>query len=144
METPQTYKNHVRWYPLVHFIITPLLAFHLIWSLVVLIVYPNWDRAEYLLLAIILILVNFAARLQALKAQDRIIRLEETLRYRTLLSSELAAKACALSTGKIIALRFAADEELSALIERVLAGEFNTNREIKQAVQNWRGDYLRV
>ncbi len=97
-----------------------------------------------ILLAIGLLLLSLAARLQALKAQDRVIRLEESLRYSTILPDDLAQKAGKLKTGQIIALRFASDEELPQLVEKTLNGELNSSKEIKLAVKNWRGDYLRV
>jgi hypothetical protein len=144
MQETQNYSNHVRWYPLVHFILTPILIFNLIWQSVRLYQEPNWDRAENVLVAFALILLSLAARLQALRAQDRVIRLEESLRYRTILSPELYERAISLRTGQIIALRFASDAELPDLVARTLKGEFNTSKEIKLAVKNWRGDYLRV
>lgn len=101
-------------------------------------------RAESLLLAIALIGLQVAARLQALKAQDRVIRLEEKLRYSEILPADLAAEAYKLPIGKILALRFAPDEELPELVRKTLNGELKTSKEIKQAVKNWRGDYLRV
>ena len=80
----------------------------------------------------------------ALKAQDRVIRLEERLRHQELLTDELLAKSAALTPGQIIALRFASDAELPGLVERTLNGEFAKNKEIKNAVKNWRADYHRV
>lgn len=105
---------------------------------------PNWTLAFWTLLSITLILLALASRLMALKVQDRIIRLEERLRYNNILSSDLAAKANDLPLGQIIAMRFASDEELPALAERVLSGELKTGKDIKLAVKNWRGDHLRV
>ncbi len=144
MENTQNYQNHVRWFPLFHFVIMPLLLFNLIWQSVMLYQYPSWDRAESIVLAIGLMLLALSARLQALKAQDRVIRLEERLRYSEVLSNDLAQKAANLQTGQMIALRFASDEELPELVEKTLNGEFKDSKEIKLAVKNWRGDYLRV
>jgi len=73
-----------------------------------------------------------------------VIRLEERLRYREVLSPELVKRADGLRTGQIVALRFAPDDELAGLVERTLNGEFAKNKEIKQAIKNWRGDHLRV
>lgn len=144
MQKTQNFKNHVRWYPLVHFILVPILSFNVIWQAVRLYQEPNWDRAENLLVACAFVIFAVAARSQALKAQDRVIRLEETLRYAKLLTPDLAAKASNLASGNIIALRFASDEELSELVERILNNEFQNSKEIKRAIKNWRGDYLRV
>jgi hypothetical protein len=144
MQETQNYKNHVRWYPLVHFILMPIFLFNFIWQVVRLFQEQTWDRAENVLMAVAFILLNIAARQQALAAQDRVIRLEESLRYRALLPDELVEKASRLKTGQMIALRFASDEELSDLVTRTLNGEFKNSKEIKLAVKNWRGDYLRV
>ena len=144
MQETQNYKNHVRWYPLVHFVLMPLLLFNLIWQSVRLYQEPNWDRAENLLMALAFIVLAFTARAQALKAQDRTIRLEEILRYKSLLPQDLADKAGQLPIGKIVALRFAPDGELAELIGRILNNELQTSKEIKLAIKNWRGDYSRV
>lgn len=144
MPEQQTYKNHVRWYPLVHFVIIPLLVVNLGWQIYMLTQERTLDRAEMLLLAILFVLISTAARLQPLKVQDRIIRLEEKLRYYQLLPHDLAEKASQISTGKMIALRFAPDDELPELVGRILNGELNSGKEIKVAIQNWRGDHLRA
>jgi hypothetical protein len=116
----------------------------LIWQSVRLYQEPSWDRAENILMAVAFIILSLTARLQALKAQDRVIRLEESLRYQRLLPSDLFEKSSNLKTGQMVALRFASDEELPDLLNRTLKGEFKDTKEIKLAVKNWRGDYLRV
>ncbi len=144
MINQQSYANHVRWYPLVHFVIFPLLTILLIWSIVNLVTAPSAGNLWSLLLIIGVVLLSFAARLQALKAQDRLIRLEERLRYRELLGSDMCERAAGLRTSQMIALRFASDGELGELLERVLNGELTTSKDIKTAIREWRGDYLRV
>ena len=144
MPNTQTYKNHTRWYPLVHFIIFPLLTINLIWAIVCVFMEFDWYRAQFLLLSTAVVLLAFAARLQALKAQDRIIRLEERLRYTDLLEPELARMAYGLRTSQLIALRFASDEELPDLVRRISNGELTTSKEIKMAVKQWRPDHFRV
>ena len=148
MADKQTYANHTRWFPLVHFVIMPLLLLNLLSHIVRLFMAaPETGRktlAFWTLLSFVFILMVLAARVQALKAQDRVIRLEERLRYREVLSANLAAKASDLPVGQIIALRFASDAELPGLVERTLNGEFASTKEIKLAIKDWRGDYLRV
>lgn len=148
MADTQTYSNHTRWYPLFHFVVVPLLALNFLSHLVRLFLAPPESGrkilAFWVLLSITLILLALASRLMALKAQDRTIRLEERLRYREVLSPELAKRASDLPVSQIIALRFASDEELAGLVERTLNGEFAKTKDIKQAIKNWRGDYLRV
>lgn len=144
MEDKQNYQNHTRWYPLQHFILTPMLFAFLIYTIVQMYYLPDVDRAMLLFLALALIIQSLVARLNALRVQDRLIRLEEGLRYRIVLPKDLAEKAVNLRTWQVIALRFASDEELPELIERTLNREFQQGKEIKLAVKNWRSDHLRV
>lgn len=144
MAETQNYQNHVRYFPLVHFFLFPVLFFNLVWQAVRLYQEPSWDRAEMVLLAVALIGMNLAARVQALKAQDRAIRLEESLRYQRILVPDLAFQAEQMPAGTKVALRFASDEELPELVQKAINGEFKNSKEIKLAIKNWRGDYLRV
>lgn len=75
-----------------------------------------------------------------IKAQDRAIRAEEGLRYFILTRQPLSNK---LSIMQIAALRFAPDDELLPLVEKVLA-ENMTPTDIKKAITNWRADHHRV
>ncbi len=144
MAATQTYSNHTRWNPLVHFVVTPLLLLNFLSHVVRLFMEPSWAMAFWTLLSFTLILMSVAARLQALTAQDRLIRLEEKLRYREVLSPELAGRFNQLRTSEVIALRFASDAELGGLVERTLKGEFAKPNEIKKAIKDWRSDHLRV
>ncbi len=143
-EPTQTYENHARYHPPFHFVLMPLLLLNLIWAIVSLVREPDWSNVQGLLIALLLAHIGLLARTNALKVQDRVIRLEEQLRYQRVLPFDLAQRAAALKTGQMIALRFASDEELPELVEQALAGKFATTKEIKLAVKQWRGDYLRV
>jgi hypothetical protein len=105
---------------------------------------PNFDHAEQLFLSIGLLVMMLLVRINPLKAQDRLIRLEEGLRYQRVLPADLAAKAGGLPARFIVALRFASDEELAGLVKQVLDGKLTKPREVKKAIRNWRGDYFRV
>lgn len=143
-DSPQTYQNHVRYHAPFHYVMLPLATINLIWAIVNLVRHPEGSTIQGLLVAFLLAWIGFLARGNALRAQDRIIRLEEQLRYQRVLSPEMAKRASALSSRQIIALRFASDEELAGLIQQTLENKFANTKEIKQAIQNWRGDYLRV
>lgn len=144
MNSTQTYQNHTRWFPLVHFVLFPLAGINLLWAIVCVVKEFEWFRVQILLISLLIPAMIVAARLQALKAQDRVIRLEERLRYREVLPSELAKKTENFRARQIIALRFASDEELAELVERVAAGELTESKEIKLAIKNWRSDHFRV
>lgn len=143
-QTTQNYANHVRYHAPYHFFLTPVLTIYLGWTIAKLGKAPTWDNLFSLLIAISLIVLMALIRIYALRVQDRIIRLEERLRYQQVLTPELAAKASQMPTRFIVALRFASDQELPGLVQRVLAGEFTKGAEAKRAIQSWRADYLRV
>lgn len=144
MAETQNYKNHVRWHVPHHFILTPILLANFVFAIVRLVQDFNVDRIAYLILAIGLIIMGVLVRLNSLTVQNRLIKLEEQLRYERILPKDLAEKAGNLKTGQMIALRFASDEELPSLIERTLNSEFEKPDQIKREIKNWRGDYLRV
>ena len=143
-ETTQSYSSHVRWHPPFHFVLIPILFLHLIWCIFRLYKSPGFGSAEALLLAIGLLLMGFLVRTNPLRAQDRIIRQEEQLRYQRLLPADLAAKASALPIGLIVALRFASDEELPVVAQQAIDGRFAKPDELKRAISSWRGDHFRV
>jgi hypothetical protein len=143
-ETPQTYENHTRWHLPFHFFLAPVLLTNVVVAVVQLIRDPDLDRGWWLVVSIALVVLAGLVRLNPLKAQDRIIRLEENLRYYQLLPEELARRAASLTTAQTVALRFAADEELEGLVREVLEGRLTKPDEIKRAIKNWRADMLRV
>ena len=59
-------------------------------------------------------------------------------------ANEAAAATEALKTRQLIALRFASDAEFPGLVRRVVSGELTEPKAIKQAVREWRADWLRV
>lgn len=143
-ETPQSYENHTRWHPPFHFFLMPLFLLNFIFAAVQLYRFRDLDHAWLLLLAVGLFVMNALARMNALRVQDRLIRLEERMRYRQVLPQHLAQSAGALPPGQIAALRFASDEELPALVQQVLDGKLTKGDEIKRAVKHWQADILRV
>ena len=82
-------------------------------------------------------------RAYATQLQDRIIRVEEHLRLTAILPDNLRVRIGQLSDSQIVALRFASDAELPALVQRAL-DENLSRADIKKAVQEWRPDYSRV
>ena len=143
-ETPQTYDNHTRWHPPFHFFLLPLFALNVIFAVVQLIRFRDLDHAVWLALAIGLAELTVLVRTNALRVQDRVIRLEERLRYQQVLPPALAQRAASLSPKQIVALRFASDEELPELAQLVVDGKLTEGKEIKRAVKRWRPDTLRV
>lgn len=141
--SPQTLANHTRLDPAFHLFVLPVSIAAAIWMIVRLVGHPDLNRAALVVLAIAGVVAALKIRLYALKAQDRIIRLEERLRLTKLLSDALCAQAAELTEAQLIALRFASDGELVALVEQTLANRWK-NREIKKAIATWRPDYFRI
>jgi Family of unknown function (DUF6526) len=142
--TPQSYSNHTRWHAPFHFFVAPVLLINLLISIVQLLRYPGWERGWWVVVSLALVVVAVLARINPLRVQDRLIRLEERLRMRELLPPELARQAMNLKTGQFVALRFAPDEELEGLVRRIVAGELTKPADIKRGIKNWRADHLRV
>jgi len=75
--------------------------------------------------------------------QDRVIRLEERLRLQALAPQEWHTHLYRLTEDQLIALRFAADDEVVDLAKQAL--EQNLNRkQIKERIRRWRADDWRV
>jgi len=141
---PQTYANHTRWQPTFHFFVVPVMVINFIWSVVEFVMTPGWNSGRWAVVSLALVVLAFLVRLNPLKTQDRIIRLEENLRYQQVLSPALLQQTSTLRTGQIVALRFAVDDELEELLSAALAGKLTNPAQIKQAIKNWRSDTFRV
>ena len=93
-----------------------------------------------LLISWIFLTLLFRSRSFALKAQDRAIRAEESLRYFILTGKKIDPR---ITMAQVIALRFASDEEFPTLVQKA-ADEGLTNDDIKKQIKNWRSDLYRV
>ena len=143
-EAPQTYDNHTRWHAPFHYFAAPVMLTNFIVAVVLLVREPGLERGWWVVVSAALVAVAGVARMNPLRVQDRVIRLEESLRYYQLLPEELAQRAASLTPAQVAALRFASDEELEGLVREVLDGRLTKPDEIKRAVRNWRADTLRV
>jgi hypothetical protein len=143
-DTQQSYANHTRWHPPFHFFVVPVLLINFVWSVVDFVKAPGSNQGRWIVVSAALVVLALVARTNALKVQDRIIRLEERLRYQQLLPAELSQQCGSLALAPTIALRFASDEELEGLVREVLGGRLAKPAEIKKAIKSWRGDTSRV
>ncbi|HPH85903.1 MAG TPA: DUF6526 family protein [Ferruginibacter sp.] len=142
----QEYKNHSRLVPLFHFVTFGLILAALVMSCI-----KYWRNMStglgglitpitFLLISVALMLVALFSRTFALKAQDRAIRAEESLRY-FVLTGKLPDPR--LTIQQMIALRFASDSEVIELAQRAVKENMKAS-DIKKAIKNWKGDYYRV
>lgn len=141
---PQSFENHTRIVPLYHMVAFGILVINLLYRLYRVFTDLSVETLVTGLVAVALILLFFYARIFALTAQDRVIRLEMLLRFERLLPPDLRARAKDFTVDQLVALRFASDEELPELARKVLADNIRDRRSIKKIVKNWQGDYLRV
>jgi hypothetical protein len=141
----QDYKNHRQY----------VFGFHIITYLLIIVCFigsiinlsNSFTNHSNLYSASLIVVMNIVigllavyARRFALKAQDRAIRAEQNLRHLAI-TGKLHDPA--LSTGQIIALRFAGDEEYLELAKKAVA-ERLTNDQIKRAIRHWKADLNRV
>lgn len=140
----QSYASHTRWHPLFHFFLVPVMVINFIWSIVLCYRYPGWTQCWWVVVSVGLLVMMFLVRTNALRVQDRLIRLEEQLRCQRILPADLAQQTGGLRVGQYIALRFASDEELEGLVTEIVAGRLTKPADIKRAIKNWRADYFRV
>lgn len=144
MRAPQTFANHPKFFPIYHYVAFPLFTINLVVRAIAAFRSPSLSTGWEVVFAFALICALLASRLMALKVQDRVIRLEERLRLTRILPADLQGAIDTLRTSHLVALRFAPDDEVVELVRQVIAGKLNEQKEIKLAVRNWRGDYLRA
>jgi hypothetical protein len=140
----QTFKNHGRIVPAYHAGVFFPFLINFVWRLYQLRYGISGGAIVDLLVAIALLLMFFSVRLQILTVQDRVIRLEMRLRLRELLPAEECVRAASLPIKQLVALRFASDAELPALLRDVVSGELATQKAIKMRVKHWQADHLRA
>ena len=139
MAAEQSYANHVRraraWSAafVLALVATALLLIDAIRE-------RSVDSAALALLGIAVLLGISVTRVFATKLQDRIIRTEMLIRMTALGRAQDMRR---LNMRQIVALRFASDAELPALIDRAIT-ENLTGDAIKRAVADWQADLNRV
>lgn len=141
----QSFKNHSRLAPRAYYVGMVMALIVIVFTLIYVNDYEKGMNGMltpilFIDLCIGVILIGYYARAFALKAQDRAIRAEENLRHFALTGKLFDPQ---LKISQIIALRFAADAEFVALAKKAV-DEKLTNKQIKEAIKNWKGDYYRV
>ena len=140
----QNYKNHVQYYPPHHFVFYPVVLFLLGVGIYMSIAEHSFLWGFMTTQVGLITWVAFMLRQHyALGNQNRIVRLEMRLRYYVLTHERLEPLENQLSFQQVAALRFAADEELIPILQRVLQ-ENLTPDEIKRSIRNWQPDEMRV
>jgi hypothetical protein len=141
---PQTYANHTRFVSAYHFVAFFLVLINLVFTFVQIFRHPSLATVVAALAAVALALVYWYARAFVIAVQDRVIRLEMQLRLQRVLPDDLRARLGEITKGQFIALRFASDAELPALVRKVLDEKITDQKQIKMAVKDWQPDYWRA
>jgi hypothetical protein len=138
------YATHRKYVKPYHVVGLALMLLYLLWALYQVIFRFSLHNLGDLVLGIVVLLALAYARIFPLQVQDRLIYLEQDQRLRRLLPEELHPRLGEINKRHRVALRFAADDEIPALVERILAGELKTDDAIKRAIKVWVPDPLRV
>ena len=140
----QSYENHTRNVPAYHCVAFPIFFVNVVWSAYRAFVSFSFESALALLVALALVVLFFFARVFALTVQDRVIRLEMTLRLTQLLPADLQSRVKDFTVAQLVGLRFASDQELPDLARKVLEEELTDRKAIKQLIRHWQADLLRA
>jgi hypothetical protein len=107
--------------------------------------WADWNTRDpgIMLLALSVFPLIALSRWYVVKLQDRIILLEMQVRCARVLPAGQDELLAQLSPKQVTALRFASDDELGDLLTRAVREQM-TPTAIKQAVRQWRPDYLRT
>jgi hypothetical protein len=141
----QNFANHGKSLPPFHFFVVPVMIINFVWAS-----YRwyamgyGWDGGERVLVALALLVGFLSARMMALTVQDRVIRLEERLRFERVLPPDLKPRIAEFTVAQLVGLRFASDAELPGLARKVLDEKIAKRKAIKQMVKTWKPDYLRA
>jgi hypothetical protein len=143
MSEPQSLKSHARFDPPYHFFLTIVSIASIIIAVIYCVHHFGFDSVWLVVVALAALVALFLLRSYPLKVQDRVIRLEERLRLYALAPAEWHSQIYRLTEDQLIALRFAADEELVPLAKQAV--EHNLSRkQIKERINSWRPDTWRV
>jgi hypothetical protein len=140
----QTYANHVRKLPALYVGACVVVGLDLVWQLYRAYRSPGLDAAMSVLFALAVGALAYYVRVNSLTVQNRVVRLEERLRLERLLPEELRSRIPELTVDQLVALRFAADAEVSGLVRQVLDERLDSRDGIKRRIREWRADWLRV
>ncbi|MBP7777649.1 MAG: hypothetical protein KA371_11005 [Acidobacteria bacterium] len=140
MATDQSFQTHRKFVPLYHYVALPILMVNVLVAAYYLVRAPGLPSVWALLMGVALFLSALFARVFALAAQDRVIRLEERMRMRELLPEALRSRIHEFSREQIIGLRFASDGELPELAATVLRDNIQKRDAVKKMVKSWRAD----
>ena len=140
----QSFQSHARWVPTFHFFVLPVLLINIGFQIYWCVKAFSVSGVVSLLLAAALFVGLGTARGMVLKVQDRLIRLEERLRFERVLPADLHPRIGEFTIDQLVALRFANNTELPELARKVLDENIVDRKAIKQLIKTWRPDFARA
>ena len=140
----QSFKSHAKWVPPFHFFVLPVLLINIGFQIYWCVKAFSVSGVVSLLVAVALFVGVGTARGMVLKVQDRLIRLEERLRFERVLPADLHARIGEFTIDQLVALRFASNAELPELARKVLDEKILDRKSIKQLIKTWRPDFARA
>jgi uncharacterized protein DUF6526 len=140
----QTFASHRRFIPSFHFFALPVLVINVLVVGYQFFRDPRLINGWWLIVSIALAVGITWSRFMPLRAQDRIIRLEERTRLERILPPDMRGRIGELTERQLIAIRFAPDNEVPDLVRRAFNGELKSAGDIKRAIRDWRADHFRV
>jgi hypothetical protein len=143
-EPAQSFANHRKVPPPSYIAAFLVLAAETVHRAVVLVLHPGLETAWEVVVWAALVVIAFAVRRLPQIVQDRTIRDAMRQRLARLLPAERHGEIAGLSLPQLVALRFASDGELPALVAEVVAGRVGEPTAIKQRITAWQADWLRV
>lgn len=142
----QNYNNHIRYYAPHHFVFYPIIIAGMV-ICIVKAMNSTQDSLLWISLGVVFIVIGWLSFMlrqhYSLILQNRVVVLEMRFRYYVLTQQRLDLLEDRLNFGQIAALRFASDEELPALVNRVLSEHLNPDQ-IKKSIKDWLPDNSRV
>ncbi len=140
----QSFQSHAKWVPPFHFFVLPVLLINIGFQIYWCVKAFSVSSVVSLLMAVAIFVGIGTARGMVLKVQDRLIRLEERLRFERVLPADMHARISEFTIDQLVALRFASNAELPELARRVLEEKILDRKSIKQLIKTWRPDFARA
>ena len=140
----QSFQSHAKWVPPFHFFVLPVLLINIGFQMYWCVKAFSVSSVVSLLMAVAIFVGIGTARGMVLKVQDRLIRLEERLRFERVLPADMHARISEFTIDQLVALRFASNAELPELARKVLDEKIVDRKEIKQLIKTWRPDFARA
>jgi predicted transcriptional regulator len=144
IEPVQNFANHKRNPPLYFIVALLVLAAEVVHHIIRLFQQPSLGTAWSVVVWLAVLAIAYAARRMPQVVQDRTIRDEMRQRLARLLPVERHGEISRLALSQLVALRFASDAELPALVAEVSSGRLVAATAIKQKITAWQADWLRV